>query len=185
MKILVSKIKIILCIDPIMSAPLNDTPDIYIEDEDVYNSCTQGQRLINYPGFQLEIPILLNDAAIYIDTEFFRHILEIWRIKSERPFPGSWDNSDLWFFYPSYYLDPNPEWEHGWDGNKFRKIFGYDRDTEDKMETVKFDQFNKNCSDADHCVLLMTNRCIGKLMLSCTQNCYLFFTTNLRVHSPR
>ena len=69
MKIFVSKVEIMLCIGPIMSFSLNDTPVICIEDEDVYNSCTQGKRLVNYPGSQLGVRIILNDASIFLDTE--------------------------------------------------------------------------------------------------------------------
>ena len=43
--------------------------DISIQHKDVYHSCTLGPDcLIDYPGFQLDILIVLNDD-IYPDTE--------------------------------------------------------------------------------------------------------------------
>ena len=76
---------------------------------------------------------------------------------------GSTCDSYLWFYDSSFYFDSNSEHKLEWD-EKNINIFGYGRTKEGKMETVKFDQFNKKFSDTDHCVLLMMNRCLKILI---------------------
>ena len=91
MKILVTNVETMLCIGPMMSCPSYDTPLVCTRTTDLYNSCTQESHLVNYPGSQLGMLVNIIDRSLLI-KEVVGHWLEMWRLKSERPFLGNLDN---------------------------------------------------------------------------------------------
>ena len=126
-----------------MSCPKHQTPLISIRTTDLYNSCTQENHLVNYPGSQLGMLVNIVDRSL-LNKEVVGHWLEWWRVKSERPLPVNSENGAHWFFDQQNYFDTNPIWEQGWDEINFFDIFGYYRNTEDETETVMFEKFNNN-----------------------------------------